>query len=349
MKPAITDVALANVPKLVAELGFKPYVAGQLVEWLYAKRAASFDEMTNLSKGARDLLRGRFAIEAVKLDGFQTAADGTRKFLCETADGAHVECVLIPAEGDRVTVCVSTQAGCAMNCAFCRTAGMGLTRNLTQGEILGQLLVAMRHASSSVTNVVLMGMGEPLANAEAVGGAIDVMIAKRAFFLSKRRITLSTCGLLPELEVFSEAYDIKIAISLNATTDEVRDELMPINRRYPIAKLMEFCRAYSHDARHRVTFEYVLIGGVNDTKEDARRLVDLLKGVRAKVNLIPFNPFAGSTYRAPAEGVAMWWSEYLSTKGILATVRTSRGQEIMAACGQLAASSARRGRSSVCG
>ena len=182
-----------------------------------------------------------------------------------------------------------------------------------------------------------MGMGEPLANSEAVGRAVEVMTAKRAMNLSKRRITLSTCGLLPELEAFSRSYDIKIAISLNATTDEVRDKLMPINRKYPIAKLMEFCRAYSHDARHRVTFEYVLIGGINVTKEDAKRLVELLKGVRAKVNLIPFNPFAGSKYKAPEEGVALWWSEFLATKGVLATIRASRGQEIMAACGQLAA------------
>lgn len=338
MKPAITDIPLEGLSAAVADLGLKPFVADQLADWLYKKRASSFDDMTNVSKPARETLKARFSIEAVGLVRFQTASDGTKKFLCRAADGAAAECVLIPAEDDRVTVCLSTQAGCAMGCSFCRTAGMGLERNLTQGEILGQLIVAMRHSAGPVTNVVLMGMGEPLANRNAVEAAIEVMLDGRAMGLSKRRITLSTCGLLQELDEFSLTFDVKIAISLNATTDEVRDILMPVNRKYPIAKIMEFCRAYSERSRHRVTFEYVLLGKVNDTKDDARRLVELLKGVRAKVNLIPFNPYEGSAYAAPAEETVRWWSEFLYAKGIQANIRKSRGQEIMAACGQLAAS-----------
>ena len=334
------DIALADFPMLALELGLKPYVARQLVEWLYARRAASFDEMTNIAKPVRELLKSRFAIRPVELAGFQTASDGTMKFLCRAGDGAAVECVLIPVEEGRVTVCVSTQAGCAMGCLFCRTASLGLARNLTQGEILGQLTIAMGHSGGPVTNVVIMGMGETLANMEAVEGAVEIMVDQEAMGFSKRRVTLSTCGLLPELDEFSRRHDIRIAISLNATTDEVRSKLMPINRRYPIEKIMEFGREYSARSRHRITFEYVLIGGVNDAKEDAKRLAALLKGVRAKVNLIPFNPFEGSGLKAPEEGVVSWWSDYLYSKGVQANVRLSRGQEIMAACGQLAAGSA---------
>lgn len=347
MKQAITDIPLDEMPKLVAELGLAPYAADQIIGWLYKKRVDSFEAMTNLPRRARDLLLARFAIEAVRLDALRTAADGTKKFLCRAYDAAAVEAVLIPAcppgegrgeEDARMTVCLSAQAGCAMGCAFCRTGGMGLHRNLTAGEILGQLVVAMRHAPSAVTNVVLMGMGEPLANREALGRAVEALLDERAFGFSRRRVTLSTCGLLPELEEFAKAFDIKIAISLNATTDEVRDRLMPINKRYPIAKIMEFCRGYSKDARHRVTFEYVLIRGVNDARDDARRLVGLLEGVRAKVNLIPFNPFPGCDFEAPPPETVEWWREFLYTKGVQAGVRMSRGGEILAACGQLAAS-----------
>lgn len=344
MRTPITDILLKDFPALVAELGLKPYAAGQIVSWLYQKRVDSFEAMTNLAKGVRDLLRERYAIEAIRLDRLQTADDGTKKFLCRAFDGAAVEAVLIPAEEGRLTACLSTQAGCAMGCLFCRTAAMGLVRNLTQGEIVGQLLIAERHAPSPVTNVVLMGMGEPLANREAVEGAVEIVLDARAFDLSKRRVTLSTCGLLPELEEFSRRFDIKIAISLNATTDEIRTQLMPITRRYPITQIMKFCRSYSERSRHRVTFEYVLIRGVNDNHDDARRLVELLHGIRAKVNLIPFNPFEESGLAAPDEATVRWWSEFLYTKGIQANIRASRGQGISAACGQLATASTNRGR-----
>lgn len=336
MLPPITDIPLKEFPKLVTDLGLKSYAANQLISWLYKRRAASFDDMTNLAKSARDILRSRFSIAAVELDKMQTATDGTKKFLCRAVDDEAVECVLIPAEDGRITVCLSTQVGCAMGCAFCRTASMGLRRNSTQGEILGQLIIAIRHASLDVTNLVLMGMGEPLANLKAVEAAIDVFLDERAFGLSKRRVTLSTCGLLPELEEFSHTYDIKIAISLNATTDEVRQRLMPITKKYPIAELMKFCKSYSQRSHYRITFEYVLIREINDTKEDAKRLVKLLAGVRGKINLIPFNPFEGSKFEASLPEALKWWQEFLYTNGIQANIRASRGQGILAACGQLA-------------
>jgi len=361
MKPLITNIPLEELPNTVGNLGLKKYAADQIIKWLYQKRVSSFEEMTNLSKDARAILSEKFEIDALEIVDTLEAADGTKKFLCRARDGECIECVIIPANDDRWTVCVSTQVGCRMGCAFCRTAEMGFRRDLTMGEIVGQLLLVMRDVSSTlplckgemegvdlpspslpykgrgnVTNVVLMGMGEPLANVEAVSDAINVICDGRAIGLSKLRVTLSTAGLLPELRAFSEKFDIKIAISLNATTDEVRSRIMPINKKYPIAEIMKFCREYSKRSRHRITFEYVMIGGVNDTKDDAKRLIELLKGFRAKINLIPFNPYDGCDLAAPDGATVQWWSEFLYGKGIQTNTRISRGQEIMAACGQLA-------------
>ncbi len=321
----------------VKGLGMKPYAADQLIVWLYGKLASSFEEMTDISKEGRARLADLCDVSAVERLDAMRAGDGTVKVLCRARDGERFECVLIPAEEDRLTACLSTQAGCAMGCGFCRTAGMGFRRNLTLGEITGQLVWLAREAGRPITNIVLMGMGEPLLNREAVEQAIAVFRDGRAFGISKRRITLSTSGIIDELEGFAEKNDVKIAISLNATTDEVRSELMPINRKWPIARIMEFSRGYSKRSRHRITFEYVMIRGVNDRDEDATRLVKLLKGVRAKVNLIPFNPFEGSAYDAPDPKRVEWWREFLAGKGIQVNVRVSRGQEILAACGQLAA------------
>jgi 23S rRNA (adenine2503-C2)-methyltransferase len=347
MVPAITDAPLERFPELARELHLPRYAADQLIRWLFQKLASSFEEMTDLSKGARAQLLERYAIAALEVEGSQEAADNTRKLLCRARDGAAVECVLIPVEEGRVTACLSTQVGCAMGCAFCRTARMGFRRNLTQGEIVGQLVLLARAAPARITNVVLMGMGEPLANLAAVRPAIEVFLDERAFNLSKRRITVSTAGLFPELESFAEESEVKIAISLNATTDEVRSRLMPINRRTAIAEIMDFCRRYSRRSKHRITFEYVLIRDVNDTREDAARLVSLLTGIRAKVNLIPFNPFEGSGLAAPLPATVEWWSDFLREKGVQANVRTSRGQEILAACGQLASEAVTRDSSSV--
>lgn len=333
---AITNIPLAQLPIIAGQLGLKRYTADQLIYWLYKKRVSSFDEMTNLPKRVRSELSAKYVIDAVKLDCAQKASDGTVKFLCRARDGAAVECVFIPQEDDRNTVCLSTEVGCAMGCSFCRTAGMGFVRDLTQGEILGQMILIMREKTETITNVVLMGMGEPLANIGAVSGAVEILLEAHAFGFSKRRVTLSTSGLLPQLKSFSEKFDIKLAISLNATTDEIRNRLMPINRRYPIAKIMDFCREYSNRSRHRITFEYVLIKGVNDSAVDIQRLVKLLVGIRAKINLIPFNSFDGCDFSAPDEGTAARWADILISHGIQANIRIGRGQDILAACGQLA-------------
>jgi len=332
----LTDIPIAAFPELMRELELKPYAAGQVLKWLYQKRAGTLGEMTDLSKKTREKLSSKFRIDALEVAEILEAKDGTKKFLCRAADGECVECVLIPADDERWTVCVSTQVGCKMACSFCRTGDMGFCRNLTCGEIISQLRIAMRTCPSLVTNVVFMGMGEPLENYESVAAAIRIFCDEQGFAMSKKRVTLSTCGLISELEKFVSEFDIKIAISLSATTDEVRNRLMPINRKYPIAEIMKFCRKYAKNTRHRVTFEYVLIGGVNDFKEDAARFVKILRGIPAKVNLIPFNPFEGSGFSAPSADTVAYWSSYIYEKGIQTNIRASRGQEILAACGQLA-------------
>lgn len=337
MKLCITDISLKDLPAVVESIGLKKYSASQIISWLYKERVASFDEMTNLSKQARADLNDKYVIDALSVAEVLTASDGAKKFLCRTRGGVAIECVYIPAADGRGTVCLSTQAGCAMGCAFCRTAIVGFKRNLTQGEILGQLMIVMKSDEDPVTNIVLMGMGEPLANTDTVIDAIEVILDPRAIGLAKRRVTLSTSGIISEIEKVIKRFDIKIAISLNATTDEVREKLMPINKRYNIAAIMDFCRKYSKTSRHRITFEYVMFSGVNDSMEDAKRLVGLLSKVSAKVNLIPFNSFEGSKFSPPSkETIESWWN-FLTKHNVQAFVRQSRGRKIMAACGQLAA------------
>ncbi len=336
MNRAITDIALGHLPDVVRSLGLKPFAADQLVRWVYKQRVNSFDQMTNLSQDARAVLGDQFRLSAVILERTLTDSDGTRKFLFGLGDGGSVESVLIPAEDGRHTLCVSTQAGCSLGCLFCRTGRMGLKRNLTQGEIIGQAVEVQRAIDHPLTNVVFMGMGEPLMNMEAVCGAIELLLDERAFGLSKRRITVSTAGLIPELKEFTRRCDVKIAISLNAARDGVRNTLMPINRRYPLSELMKFCRDYARTSKHRVTFEYILIDGVNDSLEEAKALLGLLTGIRAKINLIPFNSFPGTSWRPASDERMAAWQEFLAERGVQATIRASRGQQILAACGQLA-------------
>ncbi|HQG13706.1 MAG: Dual-specificity RNA methyltransferase RlmN [bacterium ADurb.Bin270] len=338
MKRFLTDLSLDSLKGLAEEAGLKPFAAAQIAQWIYQKHTDSVDAMTNISRDGRSRLNAICEVDPIEVDAVHGSSDGTRKLLCRAkSDGAIVECVLIPAGDGRTTVCISTQVGCLMGCAFCRTGSMGFTRNLTQGEIVSQLLIAMRGSENPVTNVVLMGMGEPLENYDGVAGAIRIFCDDSGLAMSRRRITLSTCGLIPELDRFSREFDVKIAISLNASSDDVRNRLMPINKKYPIAKIMDFCHGYTKRSRHRITFEYVMLGGVNDSESDAKRLVSLLKGVDAKINLIPFNPFEGSQFRSPDSSTVEWWSEYLYNCGIQTNIRASRGRDIMAACGQLAA------------
>lgn len=335
-KEVITDIPLSKLSKVVTSMGLKPYAADQLVGWVYKEGVGSFDEMTNISGEGRRLLGERFGLSAVNLVEELGSRDGTRKFVFELQDGHRIESVFIPALDSRCTLCISSQVGCALKCGFCRTGDMGLIRNLTLGEVIGQVIEVRRRVEPTITNIVFMGMGEPLMNLDVLSSALELLLSEKAFCFSKRRITVSTSGLVPELEELTRRFDVKIAISLNATTDGVRSKLMPINRRYPIAEIMDFCRRYSKKAKHRITFEYVMIGGENDTDEDAMRLVGLLKGIRTKINLIPFNPFPGVDWKAPEEGTVNRWRDFLVSKGVQVNIRVSRGQDILAACGQLA-------------
>lgn len=336
----ITDVSMKRMPAIAKAFGFRPYAVGQIISWLYKKKVTSFDAMTNLSSKARELLEENYFLKSLKVDQLVKAKDGTTKFIISLRDDLKIESVLIPVEKRRLTLCASTQAGCAMDCLFCRTGRMGLKRDLTQGEILGQIIEAQRYLAplkKEITNIVFMGMGEPFVNYAAVSDALEFILDERAFNFSKRRVTVSTSGLLPQMEMFAKRFDVKLAISLNATDDETRDKLMPINRRYPLAQLMQFSRDYSKRSKHWITFEYVMIRDINDTPKDMKRLVKLLHGVRAKVNLIPFNSFPGCAFKNPLESTIETWFEFLAGHGIQTNVRVSRGQDILAACGQLAA------------
>ena len=327
----------------VQGLGLEPYRARQLRDWIYRKRASTFEEMTNISKGVREVLKEKAFIGEPALLEARHGADGTAKLLLELHDGHHVESVIIPEE-DRLTLCVSSQVGCALGCRFCLTGTGGLVRNLTPGEIVSQVMAAEKLLSSGspserrLTNIVFMGMGEPLANFEAVSEALRRLTNPEWMAFSSRRITVSTAGLVPGIrKLAAGGLKVRLAVSLNATTDELRNEIMPINRRYPIGELLEACREYPLTPRDRITFEYVMLRSMNDSPEDAKRLVKLLKGIPCKVNLIPFNEFPGAEYRRPTSDNVKAFQELLMSRNFTALVRQSKGADISAACGQLRA------------
>jgi 23S rRNA (adenine2503-C2)-methyltransferase len=325
----------------LVEQGIPTYRNGQILRWVYQRGVDSFDAMTNLPEALRSSLRREFTIGSLPEPLVARSEDGTRKLLFSLDGGSSIESVLIP-DSPRLTICISSQAGCAMGCAFCATARLGLQRHLTAAEIVAQVLAARRHLDESerITNVVFMGMGEPLANYDALLEAIETLRADWGQGLSPRRMTVSTVGLLPQLERLVRDTPVNIAVSLSATTDEQRDSLMPVNRRFPLAELFATCRALPIAQRRRITFEYVLLAGVNDDADDAVRLVRHLHGIRSKVNLIPFNPFEGSGFTRPTDRAIRVFQERLLAAGISATVRKSRGRDIQAACGQLAATHA---------
>jgi 23S rRNA (adenine2503-C2)-methyltransferase len=323
----------AELEAFLAGLGKERFRAGQLLRWIYARGVADFAAMTDLAKGFRDELAQRATVSALTAEAVVVSSDGTRKFLFRLADGESVETVLIPMDEGRATLCISTQVGCAMQCAFCLTGTFGLTRNLTAGEIVNQVCAV--RGRFPVDNIVLMGMGEPLHNLDNVVRALEILYNEHGFNYSPRKVTLSTAGLVPEMRELGRRIRVNLAVSLNATTDEVRDRLMPVNRRYPLKELMGACREYPLAPRQRITFEYILIRGVNDTPADAKRLVTLLHGVKAKVNLIPFNEHEGSVYRAPEEATIEAFQRTLLDRHIVAIRRASKGQDISAACGQL--------------
>jgi len=333
-KVDLKDYSLEGLEAFLQGLGKEKYRAKQIFKWLYQKGATSFDEMTNLSKEFRAELAGRARISSLAAERTEVSADGTKKYLFLLEDGLSVESVLIPEE-DRATLCVSTQVGCAMGCKFCLTGTFRLQRNLRCAEILNQICAVA--GTERVTNIVLMGMGEPLANLDNVIPALKVMICPDGFQISNRRVTVSTSGLVPEIGMLGRAVTVNLAVSLNATTDEQRNLLMPINRKYPLAELLAACRDFPLPNRRMITIEYVMIRGVNDTMEDARRLVKILKGIPSKINLIPFNEYEGSEYRSPKQESIDAFHRYLLDKNLTVITRASRGSDISAACGQLRA------------
>jgi 23S rRNA (adenine2503-C2)-methyltransferase len=320
------------------DLDEKPFRARQLLAWLYRRQALDFDRMTDMSLVLRERLQriATLALPPVLAD--QHSADGTRKWLIGVGGGQAVECVYIP-EPKRATLCISSQAGCAMDCSFCATGQQGFNRNLEAAEILGQVLIAQRALGPDValTNVVFMGMGEPLANYRNVIPVVSLLTDDHAFGLSRRRVTISTAGLVPQILRLSEDCNVALAVSLHAANDALRDELVPINRRHPIAELLDACWQYAEClASRQITFEYAMLRDVNDSIADARALARLLRGRPAKVNLIPFNPFPGTRYAcSPADVMDAFCTE-LWNSGVVATIRRTRGDDIAAACGQLA-------------
>lgn len=332
-------------------VGEPRYRAAQILGWVHRKGVAGFDEMHNVSKQLRAKLAADFTLERPVPTVVANAADGTRKLLFHLpADpelrtkAAAIESVLIPQRErsggarDRLTLCVSSQAGCAMGCGFCATARLGLIRNLRPSEIVGQVRAGQQAAApDTLTNLVFMGMGEPLANYDHVVTALEILTADWGYAISPRRITVSTVGLVPDIPRFIDETGVLLAVSLTATTDAQRDRLMPINQRFPLAALFDACRAVPVARRERITFEYVMLDGENDTDADARRLVQWLHGLPAKVNLIPFNPFPGAGFQPSAPARIARFQALLRAQGLNTTVRESRGRDIQAACGQLAA------------
>ena len=322
---------------LVRATGQPSYRGRQLFRWMQFRRATSLDAMTDLPRGLRETLAGRLGIGRPEAVRIQRAADGTRKFLLRLADGEEVESVLIP-DDDRLTACISTQVGCPLACRFCLTGLMGIRRNLRAAEIVGEVLLLQDRLEPTerISNLVLMGMGEPLLNFPEVERALRILCDAQGADISPRRITLSTAGHVPGIQRLGTSdLGVNLAVSLSATTDAVRDRIMPINRRWPIAALLEACRAYPMPGRRRLTFEYVMLGGVNDAIEDARRLTALLKGIRCKINLIPFNATPDLPDRPSPRAQIEAFQAVLHRAGLTATIRESRGSEISAACGML--------------
>lgn len=326
-----------EVGAAIAPLGLPGFHGAQIFSWIHRRGAASFEEMTDLARPARARLRESFAIATPTLAARQTSSDGTTKFLLRLSDGRHIEAVYIP-DTPAQTFCISTQVGCAMACAFCLTGKMGLVRQLTAGEIAGQVRV-LAQATNLVDrpfNVVLMGMGEPLHNYDATMKALRILGDARGLALPMKRVTLSTVGLIPALDRLAGEPEIpNLAISLHATTDASRSELVPINKRYDLAALLKACERFPLKNRRRITFEYVLLAGVNDSQEDARRLARLVGNIKAKVNLLPLNEAPGIPFKRPSDKDVDAFARTLADRGVRALVRKSRGRDIRAACGQL--------------
>ena len=366
IKTDLKNLTLTDLEKFLHGQGKERFRALQIFKWIYQQDAHTFEEMTNISKALRAELAETAFVSNLEPEAIEEGSDGTRKYLFNLGDGNAVEAVLIPIEG-RNTLCISSQAGCAMGCEFCLTGTFKLARNLTTAEIVNQIMAVKRDLVSNppalpagasdgrkdfddseeseeelpgspaeIRNIVMMGMGEPLHNLDNVIPAIRIMIDGNGLQFSNRRVTVSTCGLVPEMERLGrEIPNVNLAVSLNATTDELRNRIMPINRRYPIKELLRACKEFPLPGRRKVTFEYVLLGGVNDTLEDAKRLLRLISDIPNKVNLIPFNEHEGCGFKAPARAAIDAFHRYLIDRHVTVITRDSRGGDISAACGQL--------------
>ena len=352
-RPDIAGMELAELEQALAAHGHPRFHGRQVFQWIHRRGVTDPALMTDLGRDLRTLLAGSFDIATPTVSRREQSADGTTKFLLRLADGKRIETVCIPEnptgggaalEADRITFCLSTQVGCAMGCAFCLTGKMGIDRNLTASEIVGQVRVLVRELKlgDQRFNIVLMGMGEPLHNYDETMKALRILADEHGMAVSPRRVTLSTVGVLPALErLATEPVMPNLAISLHATTEEQRDRLVPINRKYGVEELLAACRRFPLKRRERITFEYVMLKGVNDSEEDARRLVRLLVGIRGKVNLLPLNEAAGVPFERPSDATVDRFARVLAQRGVTVSVRKSRGRDIRAACGQLITESSR--------
>jgi 23S rRNA (adenine2503-C2)-methyltransferase len=351
-RTAITGLTFAQLSAELAKLGKEKYRSEQVFFWLYRRRVRDFAEMTNLSKDVRALLEEKFYIpQPPRVSTQVSKEDSAIKSLFKLSDERTIETVLMPIK-DRLTQCVSSQVGCAMACSFCNTGDMGLMRNLKTHEIVDQVLEVARNYPNDIvqkfgdriTNIVYMGMGEPLHNIENVLASIDILTHPHGFNLSHRKITVSTSGLVPQMLELGKRSKVNLAVSLNATTDELRDQIMPVNKRYNLKALLDGCRQYELGPGRRITFEYVMLKGLNDSKGDAQRILKLLAGIPAKVNLIPFNPHPASPYKRPELPEVMAFQKYLLDRNLMTTIRISKGPDILAACGQLRSKEAMRSK-----
>lgn len=339
----LLDYTSEDLKAFFLERGEKPFRATQIIKWIHQHGISDFDEMTNVSKSLREELASFAEIRAPEIAIDDKSKDGTHKWLLRLDDGNCIEVVFIPEDG-RGTLCISSQVGCALDCTFCSTARQGFNRNLTVGEIIGQLWLAKNILQPNpedervITNVVMMGMGEPLLNFEKVVKAMELMLDDNAYGLSKRRVTLSTSGVVPALDRLKDRIEVSLAISLHAPNDALRDQLVPVNKKYPIKVLLESCRNFMEGKanREKITIEYVMLDGVNDSDENARELAILLKDVPCKVNLIPFNPFPETRYKRSSNNRIHRFRDILENAGLIVMTRKTRGEDIDAACGQLA-------------
>jgi len=333
----------AGMEAFFESIGEKKFRATQVMKWIHQLGVIDFQEMNNLSKDLRNQLAESSCIRNLDVSQDMLSKDGTRKWLLELPDGNHIETVFIP-EDDRGTLCVSSQVGCALDCSFCSTGRQGFNRNLTTAEIISQVWLAAqlldeeKKPGRKITNVVMMGMGEPLLNFDSVVEAVRIMMDDFAYGLSKRRVTVSTAGVVPAMDRLGDTLDMRLAVSLHATNDELRNELVPVNKKYPLKELMAACRRFidKQNSRSRITFEYVMLDGINDQPEHARELIKLLKDMPTLMNLIPFNPFEGSGYRTSSNNAVDRFRKILHESGMTTVVRKTRGEDIDAACGQLA-------------